>query len=123
MKSAGIHGIRAQGMLGYALNAKPPDGTLNVIIKAMIPISELKTKRYLIKMGYDFIRSGRSFGLWDFIAFNKKEIIFIQAKLRQWPDRTEMTRIYSFQNYPRKSVKLQIWLWQKGERAPRIREV
>jgi hypothetical protein len=90
----------------------------------MIPKSELRTKNHLLKNGYYFIRSGRSFGVWDFVASNKKEILFIQSKLRQMPSSEEMQRLRDFNNYPESGiVKRQIWLWKDGIREPRITDL
>lgn len=90
----------------------------------MIPKSELRTKKYLLKHGYWFMRAGRSFGPWDFVCCNDKEIIFIQTKCNQGPRSAEMASLIEFNNYPQiPQVKKQIWIWKKYQREPIIKEV
>ena len=90
----------------------------------MIPKSELRTKQYLKKHGYYYIRAGRSFGLWDFIASNNRELIYIQTKCNQGPRKVEMARLKTFSNYPKKScIKKQIWIWKARAKKPIIKGV
>ena len=90
----------------------------------MIPKSELRTKKYLRKHGYYYMRSGRSFGPWDFIASNHKELLFIQTKCNQGPRKDEKDRLMTFNSYPKVAcIKRQIWIWKTGRREPIIKEV
>lgn len=86
--------------------------------------SEKRTQEYLKKLGYFFMRAGRSFGLWDFVAMNHKEILLIQTKLGQGPRSTEMARLKAFNLYPKiRCIKKQIWLWRPRKHGPIIKEV
>jgi len=87
-----------------------------------IPKSEARTKAWLTKNGFSFIRSGRSFGLWDFWASNQKEVWFIQCKCNQGPRAQEMAKIGGFNNYP-KGCKKVIFIWKAWQREPIIKEV
>ena len=89
----------------------------------MIPKSEIRTKSYLKKHKYYFMRAGRSYGLFDFIASNKREILFIQTKCNQAPRKNEMERLMAFNNCPRGRVKKQIWIWKRYSKLPIIKEV
>lgn len=88
----------------------------------MIPRSEIRTKRYLESKGYYYVRSGRSFGLFDFVAMNEEEILLIQAKCGQGPRKAEQKRLVDFVKYP-VFAKKQIWIWRRYERDPIIKEV
>jgi len=88
----------------------------------MIPKSEVRTKEWLRKNGFSFIRSGRSHGIWDFWACDGQEMWFIQAKCNQAPRRPEMARLVAFNNYP-KGCKKVIFIWKARKRHPIIREV
>lgn len=88
----------------------------------MIPKSELRTKEYLKRHGYYFIRAGRSFGIWDFIASNDKELLYIQCKSNQAPRKAEIKRLMAFNSYPKaKFIKRQIWVWKAWGRKPIIK--
>jgi hypothetical protein len=90
----------------------------------MTPKSENRTKDYLKKLGYYFIRAGRSYGIWDFIASNDKEILFIQAKCTQGPRSEELARIKDFNHYPKRTfIKKQVWIWQKYKREPMVKNI
>lgn len=81
--------------------------------------------KYLEKSGYNYTRAGRSFGLWDIIAYNTQGILFIQAKYGQGPRAAEMARLKAFSNYPKAEfiIKRQVWLWKKGIRKPIINDI
>ena len=75
----------------------------------MRPNSEIRTMQYLKERGYYYIRAGRSFGIWDFVASNHKELLYIQTKMNQAPRKGEMVRLKAFSNYPKsKLIKKQI---------------
>ncbi|MFA4991389.1 MAG: hypothetical protein WC569_02295 [Candidatus Omnitrophota bacterium] len=84
------------------------------------PKSELRTRRYLEKLGYYYIRSGRSYGLFDFIALNKEEGILIQAKCNQGPRSAELEALKTFDNYP-KGIRKEIWIWKRYHREPMVK--
>jgi len=88
----------------------------------MIPKSEIRTKKWLIKNGFDFIRAGRSYGIWDFVGFNKRDFWLIQAKCNQGPRKAEMERLRAFNNYP-KWGKKKVFIWKAWQRTPVIKEV
>jgi len=88
----------------------------------MIPKSEIRTKNWLNKNGFDYIRAGRSFGIWDFVAYNQKCLWFIQAKCNQAPRKEEMNRLTAFINYPKYGEK-KIFVWKRYKREPIIKEV
>jgi hypothetical protein len=85
----------------------------------MIPLSELKTKKRLERLGYWYIRAGRSHGIWDFVAVNRREVLFVQAKLRQGPDEEEWARLRAFTDHPQNARK-EVWIWTKGSGDPKV---
>ena len=88
----------------------------------MIPKSEVRTKKWLTKNGFDFIRAGRSWGLFDFIALRKDALWLIQAKCSQGPRSAEMSRLIAFNNYPSYGKKW-VFLWKHYKREPIMKEV
>lgn len=87
-----------------------------------IPKSEARTKAWLLKHDFYFMRAGRSFGLFDFIALKTDCLWMIQAKCNQGPRRTELTRLKAFNNYPPYGKKW-VFIWKAWQREPIIKEV
>jgi len=88
----------------------------------MIPKSELRTKTWLEKNGFYYIRAGRSFGVFDFVALKRDCLWLIQAKFGQGPRKDEFTRLKEFNNYPSIGKKM-VFLWKAWQRDPIITEV
>lgn len=83
------------------------------------PKSELRTRQYLEKRGYYYIKAGGSRGLFDIIALNQEEGLLIQAKANQAPRRPEMEALKGFNNYPA-GIRKEVWIWKKYHREPTI---
>jgi len=88
----------------------------------MIPKSEVRTKSWLKKHGFYFVRAGRSIGIFDFIAFKKDCLWLIQAKCGQGPRKAETERLRAFNNYPSNGRKW-VFLWKPYKREPIMKEV
>lgn len=82
--------------------------------------SEHKTMKLLEAIGFDCIRAGASLGRFDIIAWNKKEIKFIQVKTNNNPPKEEMEALQEYSNLPENAVK-ELWVWYDRERKPRIK--
>jgi hypothetical protein len=91
---------------------------------------ERKAKQELIEQGYYVVRSAGSLGLFDLIAFNDKEIIFIQIKATKTARENimlkedERKRLNEFKSIPPNS-RIELWCWEsyKGWKKERIGDI
>ena len=72
-------------------------------------------------LGYEVIRSAASLGVWDWIAWNKHELVFGQTKTGRWPGTDEMEAI-ELAVVPPNSRKV-IHRWMPKKHKPDVREV
>ena len=72
-------------------------------------------------LGYSTIRSAASLGPWDWIAWNKHEIVFGQTKTGRWPGIPEMEIIQEAMVPPH--ARKVVHRWMPGKHKPDVREV
>jgi len=81
---------------------------------------ENRARKILEKAGYIVIRSARSKGTFDLVAFNKLGLRLIQVKANRWPDLVEMEEIINFQPIPSFTSK-EVWRFDDRRKDPSIR--
>lgn len=75
---------------------------------------EYQARKLLEKTDFDVVRAGGSIGIFDLIAWNRKQIRFIQVK-SNWCSPQEREAIREYKNCPPNSTK-EIWIYKNGDR-------
>jgi Holliday junction resolvase-like predicted endonuclease len=83
--------------------------------------AEYRSMAIFEEAGYETMRSHRSWGTWDFVAWNATSIAFVQVKTRDWPSGEEMEAI-KMATVPHNAAKI-IHRWVTARSTPDVRLV
>jgi len=83
--------------------------------------NEHRTIALLQEQGYATVRSAASKGLWDIVAYNGLEIVFVQVKTNGWPGRQE-SQAMAEEMVPANGRKV-IYRWDDRVKSPQIKEI
>lgn len=83
---------------------------------------ELQAKAILEDFGWCVTKAGGSLGLFDLVAIQGRDIIFIQVKSNKRPPKKEREAIQKFRDQidPTVEVSVEDWVFEDGEKLPKV---